>query len=141
MEPKSAHFSTEALGIPTSDGRFVKVDDTRPAQFFDGLDFRPILGDNILLNFVTYAPGAEAPRHVHQEEQIVIALDGDFEFEIDGVVQTMRRGDVAVVPSWVPHAARAGANGCVEVDVFNPPRETLVEHAKSERERLNASSE
>jgi quercetin dioxygenase-like cupin family protein len=87
-----------------------------------------------MVNFVTFAPGAEAPYHAHHEEQIVIILDGELEFDLDGVVQTMRSGDVAVVPSWVPHGARTTGSRCLEVDVFNPPRATLVEHARSQRQ-------
>jgi quercetin dioxygenase-like cupin family protein len=67
--------------------------------------------------------------HVHVEEQVIVVLDGAFEFTIDGETRTMRRGDIAVVPPWVPHGAIAGEEGCVEVDVFSPPRTTLLEHA------------
>ena len=70
-----------------------------------GLGFRPVLGQRAMANFVSFQPGTEAPRHVHEEEQIVIVLDGEFIFDLDGDVRTMRRGDVAVVPAWVPHGA------------------------------------
>jgi quercetin dioxygenase-like cupin family protein len=92
-----------------------------------------VLGENTMLNFVTFAEHTEAPRHVHVEEQIVLVIDGEFDFEIDGDVRTMRAGDVAVVPPWVPHGARTHDTTCVEVDVFNPPRETLLEHARKQR--------
>ncbi len=36
----------------------------------------------------------------------------------------MRPGDVAVIPSWVPHGAHTGDRTCKEIDVFAPPRET-----------------
>ncbi len=53
----------------------------------------------------------------------------EFEFELDGDVRMMRPGDVAVVPSWVPHGARTTDSPCYEVDVFNPPRRSLLSHA------------
>jgi quercetin dioxygenase-like cupin family protein len=68
--------------------------------------------------------------HVHVEEQVVVVIDGEFEFTIDGTTRTMRRGDIAVIPPWVPHGAITHEIGCVEVDVFSPPRTTLLEHAK-----------
>jgi quercetin dioxygenase-like cupin family protein len=86
-----------------------------------------------MTNFVHFEPNTEAPMHVHEEEQIVIVLDGEFEFELDGEVRTMRAGDVAVVPPWVPHGARTTDTTCDEVDVFNPPRATLIEHATKQR--------
>lgn len=129
------HFSPETGGEPRAAGRFVKVGSVEPVSFLPGLDFQPVLGEDTMVNFVRFAPHADAPRHAHAEEQIVIVLDGEFDFELAGEVRTMRPGDVAVIPSWVPHAARAGSAGCYEADVFNPPRETLLEHARSQRQR------
>jgi quercetin dioxygenase-like cupin family protein len=133
------HFSTEAAGAPIEGGRFVEVAAISPLEIVPGLQFRPVPGEGTLVNFVHFAPHSEAPRHVHKEEQIVIVLDGEFDFELDGQVRTVRRGDVVVVPSWVPHGARTYDGECLEVDVFNPPRQTLLDYARSERERLAAS--
>jgi len=93
-----------------------------------------VLGERTMTNFVRFAPHTEAPVHVHvhEEEQIVIVLEGKFEFELDGEVRTMRAGDVAVAPAWVPHGARTKNSSCSEVDVFNPPRRSLLEHAAAQ---------
>lgn len=123
------HFSTEAGGVPTAPGRYVDVDKVPPVEFVPGLEFRPVLGERTMVNFVSFEPHTEAPLHVHEEEQIVIVLEGEFEFELDGDVRMMRKGDVAVVPSWVPHGARTKDSPCVEADVFNPPRRSLLAHA------------
>ena len=128
------HFSTEARGVPTGHGRFVTVNDIDAVEFVPGLEFRPVLGDNVMTNFVTYAPHTEAPVHVHEEEQVVIVLEGELEFVIDGQTKLMRPGDVAVIPSWVPHGARTLEVGCVQVDVFTPPRRTLLDHARAQRD-------
>jgi quercetin dioxygenase-like cupin family protein len=133
------HFSTEAACDPTAAGRFIEVASIAPLGILPGLEFRPVLGEETLVNFVHFAPHSEAPRHVHEEEQIVIVLDGEFDFELDGEVRTVRRGDVVAVPSWVPHGARTNDSECLEVDVFNPPRQTLLNYARSERERLGAA--
>jgi quercetin dioxygenase-like cupin family protein len=127
-----AHFSTEAHGVPTGPGRFVRVDDIDPVEFVPGLTFRPVLGGNAMANFVSFAPDTVAPTHVHVEEQIVVVLEGEFEFHIDGESRTMRPGDVAVIPPWVPHGARTLASPCFEVDMFTPPRRTLLAHADAE---------
>jgi quercetin dioxygenase-like cupin family protein len=135
MTMAERHFSPESGGSPTADGRFVEVSAIEPVSFLPGLDFQPVLGEDTMVNFVHFAPNAEAPRHAHAEEQIVIVLEGEFDFELGGETRTMRPGDVAVVPSWVPHGARTRDIACYEADVFNPPRETLLEHARSQRER------
>jgi quercetin dioxygenase-like cupin family protein len=127
------HFSVEGGGTPEAPGRYVDVDAIEPVEFVPGLGFRPVLGEHTMLNFVTFEENTEAPRHVHIEEQIVLVLDGEFEFEIDGDVRTMRAGDVAVVPPWVPHGAHTNNTTCREVDVFNPPRQTLLDHALKQK--------
>ena len=125
----TSHFTTEGAGTPTAKGRFVEVASVAPVEFVPGLEFRPVLGEKTLTNFVRFAPHTEAPLHVHEEEQIVVVLEGEFDFELDGEVRTMRPGDVAVVPSWVPHGARTNEQSCYEVDTFAPPRRTLLDHA------------
>jgi quercetin dioxygenase-like cupin family protein len=135
----SPHFSTEAGGTPTAPGRYVEVADVEPVEFVPGLEFRPVLGQNTLTNFVRFEPHTEAPVHVHEEEQIVIVLEGEFEFSIDGDVRTMRPGDVAVVPPWVPHGARTLDTRCTEVDVFTPPRRSLLQHAAAQVEKKPAA--
>jgi quercetin dioxygenase-like cupin family protein len=127
------HFTEEVGGEPTAAGRFVHVDTITPTEFVAGLGFRPVLGERAMANFVNFAPGVEAPRHVHEEEQIVIVLDGEFTFDLDGDVRTMRRGDVAVVPAWVPHGAWTTDSSCLEVDIFCPPRKTLLALAEEQQ--------
>src|SRR5919199_5872660 len=97
------HFSTVAGGEPTAAGRFVEVASVAPVEFVEGLAFRPVLGEQLMTNFVYFEPRTEAPVHVHEEEQIVIVLEGELEFEIDGETRVMRPGDVALIPPWVPH--------------------------------------
>lgn len=133
MTDAEQHFTTRAGGTPTAPGRYVDVDSIEPAEFLPGLGFRPVLGERTMLNFVSFDPNTEAPMHVHEEEQIVLVIDGEFEFEIDGDIRTMHVGDVAVIPSWVPHGARTRDTSCREVDVFNPPRRSLLDHARRQR--------
>ncbi len=135
MTTADKHFSSEPGGEARGEAWFVEVEAIEPVTLLPGLDFRPVLGEDTMVNFVRFAPHTEAPRHAHSEEQIVVVLEGEFDFEIAGAVRTMRPGDVAVVPSWVPHGARTGSTGCYEADVFNPPRETLLDHARTQRER------
>jgi quercetin dioxygenase-like cupin family protein len=128
----ASHFSTEALGEPGGPGRYVNVDSVEPVEFLPGLGFRPVLGQRAMTNFVSFEPGATAPRHVHEEEQIVIVIDGEFTFDLDGDVRTMRRGDVAIVPPWVPHGAWTTDSHCLEIDVFTPPRRSLLKLAEAQ---------
>lgn len=129
MTETMQHFSIEPGGTPTAPGHYVVVDDIQPVEFVTGLAFRPIVAEGSMVNFVSFEPKTEAPMHVHVEEQLTIVLEGEFEFELDGEVRTMRPGDVAVIPPWVPHGARTRDTTCREIDVFTPPRRSLLEHA------------
>lgn len=124
------HFSLDDIQAPATKGRYVDVSDVSTLELVPGLSFQPVLAENTMINFVSFEPDTEAPRHAHEEEQIVIVLEGEMEFDLDGDVRTMRAGDVAVVPPWVPHGAWTRGTTCREVDVFNPPRHTLLEHAR-----------
>lgn len=136
----ASHFTTEATGERGGVGRYVNVDAIAPVEFLPGLGFRPVLGQRAMTNFVSFQPGAEAPRHVHEEEQIVIVLDGEFTFDLDGDVRIMRKGDVAVVPSWVPHGAWTTDSHCLEVDVFCPPRQSLLKLAEAQAADVGAAT-
>jgi len=132
MSDAETHFGAEARGTPAGPGRYVHIDKIASAEFVPGLTFRPVLGQRAMANFVHFAPGTEAPRHVHEEEQIVIILEGEMTFDLDGDVRTMAKGDVAVIPAWVPHGAWTTDTSCLEVDVFCPPRKPLLALAGAE---------
>ena len=139
MSDAASHFSTEAKGEPAGAGRYVNVDAMTAVEFLPGLAFRPVLGQQAMANFVRFEPGAQAPRHVHSEEQLVIVLEGELIFDLDGDVRTMRKGDVAVIPAWVPHGAWTTDSHCVEIDVFSPPRQSLVKLAEAQAPAADAA--
>jgi quercetin dioxygenase-like cupin family protein len=137
----ASHFTTEAGGEPAGVGRYVNIDTLTPVEFLPGLGFRPVLGQRAMTNFVTFEPGSTAPRHVHEEEQIVIVLEGELMFDLDGDVRAMRKGDVAVVPAWVPHGAWTTDSRCLEVDVFCPPRQSLLKLAEAHAAAPDSAAE
>jgi quercetin dioxygenase-like cupin family protein len=120
------YFVTEGLGTPEKAGRFVHIDEVDQVSFAEGLTFRPIVGDGVLVNHVYFEPHTEAPTHAHVEEQIVVVLDGELDFWIGDETRTLRRGDQVVIPAWVPHGARTNDSRCVEMDIFCPPRRQLL---------------
>ncbi len=109
-------------------GRFLDLASDVPSiEYLPGLSFRPVLGQNVMVNFVSFEPHTEAPLHSHAEEQITFVVEGEFEFEVGGEKRILRPGQAAVVPPNVPHAARTFDSMCLEVDVFHPPRQALLE--------------
>jgi len=121
------YFATDTGSQQSGKGRFVKWDDLDPLEMMPGLRFQPVLGEQLMVNFVQLDPHTEAPVHWHDEEQISIVLDGEFEFEVAGEKHIVRRGEAVVIPPNVPHGARTYDSSCFELDVFYPPRAGLLE--------------
>lgn len=107
---------------------FLHVGRDAPAlELSAGLRFQPLVGQGLMLNLVTFAPHTEAPMHSHSEEQLVYVLDGQVHFTAGGVERVMEAGDAVLIPPFVPHAARTTDAPCVELDIFSPPRQALVD--------------
>ena len=121
------YFAAEVERAEGAAPRWLEIAEIDPVQFLQGLEFRPVLGERLLVNFVTFEPHTVVPRHAHEEEQVTFVIDGEFEFECDGETRTIRRGSVVHIPPGVPHAARTGDSSCFQVDVFSPPRRVLAE--------------
>lgn len=129
QEQAATYFAHEPPpdGAGERSGTWYDLDAIDPVEFVAGLHMRPVVGDGVMVNFVTYAPGTIVPEHSHAEEQIAFVLEGEFEFEIAGEKRTLRPGQVAHIPSHVPHAARTYETSCTQVDVFVPPRRVLLD--------------
>jgi quercetin dioxygenase-like cupin family protein len=121
------YFAANESAQRTGRGTFVAWDELNPIEMVPGLEFQPVLGENVMVNFVRFAPHTEAPLHWHDEEQISFVLDGELEFEVGGEVRVVRRGEAIVIPPNTPHAARTHEGTCLEVDVFHPPRRGILE--------------
>ena len=65
--------------------------------------------------------GCVVPPHSHEGEQITSILEGALEFEINNQTIVLRKGESMVIPSNVPHAAKA-LEDTVDLDIFSPVR-------------------
>ncbi|MGH7903210.1 MAG: cupin domain-containing protein [Candidatus Dormibacteraceae bacterium] len=115
-------------GRPQKPARWVDTaTGVSPIELLPGLVFRPVVGTNLALNVVRFEPHTEAPLHAHREEQITFVLEGELEFEVDGEVRALRPGMAVEIPPHAMHGARTGAGTCLEIDVFSPPRQGLLD--------------
>lgn len=127
MSDPERYFAGETASQAGGEGSWVRWDELEPLAMVPGLSFQPVLGGRVMVNFVTFQPHTEAPMHWHDEEQVSYVMDGELEFTVAGETRTMRRGDAVVIPPNVPHGARTHEGGCVQVDVFHPPRRGVLE--------------
>ena len=127
MADADRYFAQQSDVRPEGEGTFVQWSELDPIEVVPGLRFQPVLGDRLMVNIVSFGPNTVAPVHWHDEEQISFVIEGEFEFEVGGQKQIVKRGGAIHIPPNVPHGARTYDNTCVEVDVFNPPRKGLLE--------------
>ena len=140
MSDGEAYFAGETGARTEGRGTWVRWDELEPLVLVPGLTFQPVLGQKVMVNFVSFDPHVEAPLHWHEEEQISYVIDGELEFEVAGETRTLRRGEAVVVPPNVPHGARTHDKPCFEVDVFHPPRQGVLD-AIGARETANPTAE
>jgi quercetin dioxygenase-like cupin family protein len=86
---------------------------------------RLITGERMMIAHVRFKKGDDVPQHSHENEQITYILEGALQFLLgtNGEREVIvRAGEVLVIPSHLPHSARA-LEDTLDVDVFNPPRQ------------------
>ena len=93
----------------------------------EGITAAPLVGERLNINVVVLAPGAVAPVHVHDEEQMGYVVRGSVSFEDGEHTWLLGPGDVYHAPPRTPHGARALDAEVVIVDVFSPPRAGIRE--------------
>ena len=121
------YFSQEGSGTPAAEAFVADLDASSPYQLAEGILVRAVAGHRCMVNLVEMNRGSEAPLHSHDEEQIVVVLDGSVVFEIEGEERIVSKGEAIVIPSWVLHRAVGHAEVSHTVEVFSPPRAALLD--------------
>src|SRR5215216_4204368 len=69
---------------------------------------------------VDFAPGVVAPRHNHPGEEIVYAIEGLLEYQVEGKPPvTLKAGDVLFIPAGTIHAAKnVGSGNAAELATY-----------------------
>lgn len=132
--------------------RVVEVHDGQLPQFVDiaqlpinlvdrGVGLKPVFGTNLMLSFVYMKPHSVASLHAHPEEQMGLVLEGEYEFELNGVRKLIGPGDVYIVPPGVPHSATTYDKPCLALDIFAPPRTGYKEMIAAARKVMSLDEE
>lgn len=121
--------------------QFVQIDQL-PINLVDkGLGLKPVFGQNLMLSFVYMKPHSVAALHAHPEEQMGLVLEGEYEFELNGVRKMIGKGDVYIVPPNVPHAAITYDKPCLALDIFAPPRTGYMDMIAAARKVMSLDEE
>jgi quercetin dioxygenase-like cupin family protein len=116
----TCHLTNQELTMP-----FFDLSNRPSKELFAGVTTQSFWGEKMLLSWVTLAPDAIAPAHNHPHEQAGVVISGTLDFMIGDESRTLQPGDMYLVPGDVVHAAHAGSEGCVVLEIFSPVRELL----------------
>lgn len=60
---------------------------------------------------IDFEPGTSFARHSHPGEEVIYVLEGEFEYEVDGMPVRAKAGEVLFIPAGKVHAAKNAGNG------------------------------
>jgi len=122
LEKKEPYASQEEFSK-----RVTHYADVPVVELGSGVKAHIVSAERITVTFVTLAPSICAAVHHHENEQIMIVVNGECDFILEGKLYPMKEGDVIMVPSNMEHGAYSSDKGCQIMDIFSPPRQDFVE--------------
>jgi quercetin dioxygenase-like cupin family protein len=107
---------------------FLSWDDRSTGSLYPRTSLQSIGGEHILFCRVAYEPGADVPRHSHQEtEQLMWVLEGELEMTVGEQERVVRAGEAVVINRGVEHSLRS-PGGCAFLEGLSPvPRDHVVD--------------
>ncbi len=107
----------------------------------DVISRRVFSGELAMVAQVYIRKDAVVPLHEHESEQITYIMEGALKFELEGREVVVRKGEVILIPSRVPHRAVA-LEDTLDLDIFAPIRRDWLdqEDAYLRRGETEASS-
>jgi len=93
-----------------------------------------VWGQQIMFSLLVLQPNLEMSIHSHHHEQMGIILEGEIEVNIGNETKLMKKGDVYLIPSDIPHGGKTHTEKVMILDAFNPPREEykIMTHEEDE---------
>jgi quercetin dioxygenase-like cupin family protein len=101
--------------------QFITLNTLPLKEIMKGGSVASIQTENLTLSYTQLKAGTEIPLHHHPEEAVDILLDGLLEMEIGSNKDTLASGMMSIVPSNIPHRAKAIID-CRVLTVFYPQR-------------------
>ena len=101
---------------------FTNLSKIEAKEIVPGFHARLIHMDGLTVGHVKATKGSILPEHHHVHEQVTNIIEGSLEMTMNGVTKVCNPGDVIVIPSNLPHSAKA-ITDCYVIDCFQPVRE------------------
>ena len=95
-------------------------------QLEKGIQRQMIVGENLMICRLRFAPNVVTPAHDHPHEQMTIVERGRVLFTIGEEQRIANAGDVLYFPSGTWHGATMLDEEVILVDIFSPIREDFL---------------
>lgn len=92
----------------------------------EGIERQMIVGDQLMVCRLRFAPFVETPAHDHPHEQMTIVERGRVRFTIGSQERIVQAGDILHFPSGCWHGATMLDEAVVLIDIFTPVREDFL---------------
>ena len=90
--------------------------------------------ENMIFAHYDFVRGASIHEHLHPQEEVYEAIEGELEMTIDGVVHIVKLGLAAIVPANARHSVKALTNGRAII-VDYPLRPDFRSRSQTKRSR------
>jgi gluconolactonase len=121
MERKEPYATQEEFSK-----RVIRYRDIPLVELVPGSKSHIVSTERMTVSFLTMAPDSHFAIHRHEQEQIMIVIDGACDEIIEGKLYHLEKGDVAILPANTEHGGYISDKSCRVIDVFSPPRRDLV---------------
>ena len=100
----------------------------------EGIERQLVVGDDLMLCRLRFAPNVVTAAHDHPHEQITLVERGRVRFTVGSDERIAHAGDVLHFPSGCWHGATMLDEEVVLIDIFTPVREDFLTHNGAEHE-------
>ena len=98
-----------------------------PVEQLDaGIQRQMIVGENVMICRLRFAPNIVTPAHDHPHEQMTLVEKGRVLFTVGDEQRIAKAGDVLHFPSGTWHGATMLDEEVILVDIFSPIREDFL---------------
>ncbi|WP_245947302.1 cupin domain-containing protein [Bacillus taeanensis] len=106
---------------------FVSGQTVPPVKADEGVERKLLTrGGGLMMTEVTFEKNAVGAVHSHPHEQISYIVEGVFQFNLNGQIHIVKKGDSVYVPSNTSHGVKALEHHSIILDVFTPQREDFI---------------
>lgn len=96
-------------------------------QLEEGIERQMVVGENIMICRLRFAPFVVTPAHSHPHEQMTLVIQGKVNFTLGDQKRVVSAGDVLHFPSNHWHGATMLDEEVILIDIFSPIREDFLQ--------------